>query len=159
MASELVSIIDCGELKGRGFTPFDDEGTRCKKTYLIKNGILNKRLHSCSTASSLGEEPTGNARAVNFEYEPTVRMTTTYIEPGTKSMDGLIEGIEKGIFVKRGTGMSDFTLNPLMCYMMREGKIAEPVNETVITGNVFETLNEIDCISKGFEIYSSAIGG
>ena len=53
---------------------------KAKKTYLIKDGILTGRLHSATTAASLNEELTGNARALNFEFEPIVRMTTTYIE-------------------------------------------------------------------------------
>jgi TldD protein len=162
VASEIVSIIDYGDLYGRGYTPFDDEGTRCKENYIIENGILKKRLHSCSTAALLQEDLTGNARAINFEYEPIVRMTNTYIKPGSATKEQLIKEIDEGIFVenvKRGAGMSTFTINPQICYMIRNGKISEPVNVSVLTGNVFETLNEIDGISQDFNIYASATGG
>ena len=97
--ADLLSIIDDGNEMGTGFVPFDDEGSKAKKTYLIKKGMLSGRLHNSVTASSLGEELTGNARAVNFEFEPIVRMTTTYIDSGSSSFEDLISGIEKGVYI------------------------------------------------------------
>lgn len=77
VGSNILSIVDDGNIIGRGYVPFDDEGTKSEKTYLIKDGVLKGRLHSATTANSLDENLTGNARATNFMYEPIVRMTTT----------------------------------------------------------------------------------
>ncbi|AKI97961.1 TldD/PmbA family protein [Kosmotoga pacifica] len=162
VGSELLSIVDDGNVMGTGYVPFDDEGTRAKETYLIKNGILYGRLHSAKTAAALGEELTGNARALNFEFEPIVRMTTTYIKGGKLTFEEMISEIEEGIFVetlKHGSGMSTFTLAPSMAYMIRHGRIAEPVKISVITGNVFETLNEIDGLTRDVKILEFALGG
>lgn len=162
VGADNLSIVDSGDIMGSGFVPFDDEGTRAKKTYLIKDGILSGRLHSVSTAAALKEEPTGNARAINFEFEPIVRMTNTYIEPGDKTKEELISEVKEGILVvdyNHGSGMSTFTIAPKISYMIRDGKIAEPVNISVISGNVMETLYEIDGISKEIEIISSSLGG
>lgn len=157
-----LSIVDTGEILGSGFVPFDDEGTKATKTYLIKDGILSGRLHSSLTADSLKEEVTGNARATNFEFEPIVRMTTTYIEAGDKTKEELISEVKEGILIEdinHGSGMSTFTIAPSIAYMIRDGKIAEPVNISVVSGNVMETLHEIDGISKEIEILSFALGG
>jgi TldD protein len=162
VGADNLSIVDTGDVLGSGFVPFDDEGTKSRKTYLIKNGILAGRLHSTTTAESLNEDLTGNARAINFEFEPIVRMTNTYIEPGDKTKEELISEVELGILVEdvnHGTGMSTFTIAPNISYMIRDGKIAEPVNISVITGNVMETLYEIDGISKELEILTFALGG
>ncbi|NLX62225.1 MAG: TldD/PmbA family protein [Tissierellia bacterium] len=162
VGADNLSIVDTGEILGSGFVPFDDEGTKAKKTYLIKNGILSGRLHSATTAAALEEELTGNARALNFEYEPIVRMTSTYIEAGDKTKEELISEVKEGILVvdyNHGSGMSTFTIAPKISYMIRDGKIAEPVNISVISGNVMETLYEIDGISKEMEIISSSLGG
>lgn len=162
VGSEILSIVDDGNEVGMGYTPFDDEGTKAKKTYLIKNGILSGRLHSTQTAASLYEEPTGNARAVSFEYEPIVRMTTTYIEPGNKTFEELISDIKEGIYVetiKYGTGMSTFTLAPSLAYMIRNGKLAEPVKISVVTGSVFEALYNIEGLSDDFKLLSFVTGG
>ena len=157
-----LSIVDRGDIPGSGFVPFDDEGTKANKTYLIKDGILSGRLHSSVTAESLKENPTGNARALNFEFEPIVRMTSTYIEAGDKTKEELISEVKEGILVEEinhGSGMSTFTIAPSISYMIRNGKIAEPVNIAVISGNVMETLHEIDGISKEMELLSFSLGG
>ncbi|WIV12332.1 TldD/PmbA family protein [Proteiniborus sp. MB09-C3] len=162
VGADNLSIVDTGSLLGSGFVPFDDEGTKSNKTYLIKNGILSGRLHSSATAESLKENPTGNARALNFEFEPIVRMTNTYIEAGNKTKEELISEVKEGILVEEvnhGSGMSTFTIAPSISYMIRDGKIAEPVNIAVVSGNVMETLHNIDGISKEIEVFSSSLGG
>lgn len=162
VGADILSIVDDGNLKGQGYTPFDDEGTKSRETYLIKDGVLSGRLHSGSTSALLEEGLTGNARAKDFEFEPIVRMTTTYIKEGKKSLDELISEVDEGILVEtinHGSGMSTFTLAPSMAYMIRDGKIAEPVKISVISGNVFETLNLIDGLSNELVLLSFALGG
>lgn len=162
VGSDKLTIVDTGQIIGSGFVPFDDEGTKARKTYLIKDGILSGRLHSSLTAESLNEKVTGNARAVSFEFEPIVRMTTTYIEAGEKSKENLISELKEGILIEdinHGSGMSTFTIAPSVSYMIRNGKIAEPVNISVVSGNVMKTLHEIDGISKEIELLPFALGG
>jgi len=163
VANENVSIVDSGVFSnGSGYCPVDDEGMPTKKTYLIKDGILQGRLHSLATASEFDEAPTGNARALNFEYEPIVRMTGTYIEAGKSTEEELIAGIKNGIYVNgcnHGSGLSTFTIAPSRSYRIRDGKIAEPVKVAVLSGTVFETLNKISGVSNSVKIHNSVFGG
>lgn len=162
IGQDLLTIIDDGTVSGNGYTPFDDEGTRGKKTYIIKNGKLTGRLHSTATSAALEEPLTGNARAVSFEFEPIVRMTTTYIEKGDRPLKDIIAEMDKGIFidtVKHGSGMSTFTIAPARAYKIENGKITKPVKVSVVTGNVFETLAEVDAVSEEFELLSFVGGG
>lgn len=162
VGSPILSIVDDGSELGVGYTPFDDEGTRAQKTWLIDKGVLAGRLHSGTTAAYLGEAPTGNGRALNFEFEPIVRMTTTYIDKGDLEFDELLAPIKEGILVKtikHGSGMSTFTLAPSLAYMIRDGRVAEPVRVSVVTGNVFKTLGEIDGLTNKVELLSFARGG
>ncbi len=162
VGSEILSIIDDGNKPGVGHVAFDDEGTKAVETYLIRDGCLSGRLHSAETAAALEEELTGNARAVNFEYEPVVRMTTTFISPGELSFEELLSGIKDGVYVdslNHGTGMSTFTLAPNRAYLIREGKITEPVKISVVTGSVFQTLNEIEGLTEDFKLLSFSLGG
>ena len=162
VGAEILSIVDDGSRPGTGYVPFDDEGTPAQATYLVRNGILTGRLHSVATAAALGEEPTGNARAVGFPYEPIVRMTTTFILPGNKSKEELIGEVKEGILVERvqhGSGLSAFTMAPSLAYRIKNGKIADPLNISVITGDVFTTLSEIDGLSDRLELFSFVLGG
>jgi TldD protein len=162
VGQSLLTIIDDGTVTGNGYVPFDDEGTRGKKTSIITNGILTDRLHSVATAAALEERPTGNARSINFEFEPIVRMTTTYIEKGTTPLKDIVKGIKYGVFIdtiKHGSGMSTFTIAPSRAYKIEDGKITTPIKLSVITGNVFETLQKVDAVSAEFELLSFVGGG
>ena len=162
VGSPILSIADCGSVRGSGFVPYDDEGTKARRNYLIKNGVLAGRLHSAQTAAALGEDLTGNARAVDCEYEPIVRMTTTYIEGGNLTFDELISPIEKGYFIKsikHGSGMSTFTIAPKVAYEIVNGRLGRPVQISVISGSVFETLGLIDGLTKDVKLLSFVSGG
>ncbi|OIQ16480.1 MAG: hypothetical protein BM556_15170 [Bacteriovorax sp. MedPE-SWde] len=163
VGSENLSIVDDGNWpETSGDLPVDDEGNLKTKTYLIKNGKLAGRLHSTQTAVLLDEVPTGNARAMNFQYEPIVRMTNTYIEKGEKSLEELISQIDDGLYIvgaKHGMGMSTFTIAPSKAYKILNGKLCGPVKVSVISGNVFETLNLIEEVGSDFHIASSSLGG
>lgn len=162
VASDCVTIIDDGNEDGSGFVQYDDEGTKAKKTKIITDGVLTGRLHSAATATALNESMTSNARAMNFEFEPIVRMTTTYIEKGNRKKEDIVSEIENGIYVdtiRHGSGMSTFTLAPNRAYKIEKGKITDPVKVSVVTGNVFSTLGEIDAVSEEFDLLSFVGGG
>lgn len=163
IASENLTIIDSGQhVNTSGYCPVDDDGVPAQKSYLIKNGILTGRLHSIDTAIQLGESPTGNSRAMNFEWEPIVRMTSTYIEPGAESVNSILKRCEGVLLVegvKHGSGLSTFTIAPTRGYIIDLNGEKKPVRLTVISGSVFDTLKNIEVVSSDFDLHSGAIGG
>lgn len=162
VGSPILSIAECGSILGCGYVPYDDEGTKARKNYLIKNGVLVGRLHNAQTAAVLEEDSTGNARAIDCTFEPIVRMTTTYIEGGDLDFDQLIAPIKKGYFIKtirHGSGMSTFTIAPSLAYEIVDGKLGRPVQISVLTGSVFETLGLIDGLTKNVQLLSFVTGG
>ena len=163
VGSKCLSIIDSGTHDNTsGWCPIDDEGSLAKVNYLIKEGVLLGRLHSNHTADTLEETATGNARAMNFEYEPIVRMTSTYIKGGTTPFSELLKKAEGGIYcnsVRHGSGGSTFTIAPIRAYLIKEGKLDTPVIVSVISGSVFETLDKVEDCGDDFLLGSSAFGG
>ncbi len=152
-----LNIVDSAAEPGlRGSYKYDDEGVRAVKTYLIREGKLVGRLHSRETAAKMNENPTGNARAITYRFPPIVRMTNTYIEPGTASFDDIIADTSEGIYVKNWyggmTSMEMFTFSAGEAYMIRNGKIAEAVRPVMLTGNVFSTLQNIDAIGNDLDM-------
>ena len=152
-----LNIVDGAAVPGyRGSFKYDDEGTPATKTYLIKQGVLTSRLHSRETAAKMGEQPTGNARAINYTHPPIVRMTNTFIEPGSTSFEEMISGIKEGVYAKDWyggtTSLEMFTFSAGEAYMIRDGKIAEMVRPVVLTGNVFTTLDNIDAIGNDLDM-------
>jgi len=155
--SDILNIIDDGAIPGlRGTHTYDDEGVKTRKNYLIKDGILVGRLHSRETAAKMGEEPTGNARAIGYQHQPIVRMTNTYIDKGHATFEDMIRDVNLGLYaidmVGGQTSMEMFTFSAAYGYMVRNGKIGELVRDIVLTGNVFETLMNIDMIGDAVEL-------
>ena len=162
VGSDILSIYETGTLQGSGYTPYDDEGTKAGMTYLIKDGYLAGRLHSGMTAAYLDESLTGNARAINCDFEPIVRMTNTIVKGGSCTPEELIADIEHGYYIKdikHGSGMSTFTIAPNLAYEIENGKIGKPVKIAVLTGNVFETLGLIDGVANDETVLSFVTGG
>jgi len=152
-----LNIVDSASLPGlRGSYKYDDEGVPATRTYLIREGKLVGRLHSRETAARMNEKPTGNARAINYRFPPIVRMTNTYIEPFTTSFEDIISDIKEGVYAKNWyggtTSMEMFTFSAGEAYMIRDGKVAETLRPVVLTGNVFETLKNIDAIGNDLDM-------
>ncbi|MFW5666410.1 MAG: TldD/PmbA family protein [Coleofasciculus sp.] len=163
MAIPQLNVIDDATLPGLpGTLHYDDEGVPAQRKYLIKDGILSQRLHSRETAGKMQEALTGNARAINATYPPIVRMTNTAIEPGDCSFEDMIGDIEEGVYAVRMLGGQTngemFTFAAGEGYMIRNGKIAEPVSDVTLTGNVFQTLKDIDAIGNDTLYVSGGCG-
>ncbi len=160
---ENLNVVDEGFIPGkRGNLRFDDEGVPREKTYLIRNGKLNSFLHSRETAKRMGQEPTGNARAISYRYEPIVRMTNTYIEAGEKPFEELIGSIDHGIYAKDAYGgqtqLEQFTFSAGYGHVIEDGEIGPMVRDVVLTGNIFNSLANISGIGDDLEVIGSAGG-
>lgn len=158
----FLNILDGAKVPDhRGSFSYDDEGTPSQNTYLIKEGILVGRLHSRETAGKLNEKPTGNARCLDYRFPPIVRMTNTWIEPQNNSPEDLISDIKLGIWAGNWLGGQTngemFTFASGEAKMIRDGKLAEPIKDVNLTGNVFQTLQEIDGIAN--DMYWDESGG
>ena len=105
IASDVVTVYDDGTVDGAfGSFRYDDEGVRTQKTALIKDGTLTGLMHSRETAHKLNMEPTGNARAEDFRFEPIIRMRNTYLGAGDRSFEELIEDVDFGYYLKSFRG-------------------------------------------------------
>ncbi|HID10855.1 MAG TPA: TldD/PmbA family protein [Candidatus Latescibacteria bacterium] len=150
---EDVSIVDDGTIPGLyGSIMYDDEGVSARRSYLLKEGVLVGRLHNRETSAKMGEPLTGNARAQGYSHEPIVRMTNTYIKPGDVSFEDMLSEMKLGVYavdvVGGQTMMEMFTFSAGWGYMIRNGKVEELVRDVVLTGNLFETLKNIEAVGN-----------
>jgi TldD protein len=152
----VLNVGDNGAAPGlRGTLPFDDEGTPTQDTALIQDGVLVGRLHSRETAATLGERPTGNARAMSFRHAPIVRMTNTYIANGAGTFEDLIRDVTLGVYACSAFGgqtvLENFSFTAAYGHMIRDGHVAELVKDVVLAGNLFQTLDRIERIAGDFQ--------
>lgn len=158
-----LTIVDDATLNlEAGSYYYDDEGIPASKTYIIKNGIFLNRLHSRETAAKMNEKITGNARAINYNFEPIVRMSNTYLEPRNVTFEEMISDIEEGIYAKGyiggNTNCEMFTFSAGYAYLIKNGKITDLIKDVVLTGNVFDTLMNIEAIGNDLMLFGG-LGG
>ena len=152
-----LNVIDGGAIPSlRGSYKYDDEGVPATRTKLISEGVLVGRLHSRETAAKMGENSTGNARAINYSFPPIVRMTNTLIEPGEASLEDLLADVKEGVYAKNWyggmTSMEMFTFSSGETYMIRNGQIAEMVRPVMLSGNLFTTLENLDAVANDLDM-------
>ncbi|MCX8184253.1 MAG: TldD/PmbA family protein [Sulfolobales archaeon] len=167
VASELVTIVDAGVIEGGYPVPYDDEGVPKGKTVIVDRGVLKGYLTSRDTSKELDLEPTGNARAQDISFDTLVRQTNYYAEPRDRKVDELFEGITYGIYLK-GRGAMGGQVNPSVgtytfsigpSYIIRNGEPSELVRGVVVSGNILETLKEVDAVANDLKITTSVFGG
>ncbi|HIT86730.1 MAG TPA: TldD/PmbA family protein [Candidatus Coprocola pullicola] len=158
IASGIVTAIDDGTIKNAwGSANIDDEGTPTRKNLLIENGILKSYLIDTLNGQKMGMASTGSARRESYRYAPTSRMTNTYIAPGTTKPEDIIADTEYGLYAKHmGGGSVDpatgvFNFAVLEGYMIRNGKIAEPVRGATLIGKGNEILMRIDKVGTNLK--------
>lgn len=157
------NVIDDGSIPGlAGYIPFDDEGILPCRTYLIKDGILSGRLHSRETAEKMGEEVTGNGRAISVMRQPIVRMTNTYVDNGAHSRDDLFSSVDDGLYavdvIGGQTNLEMFTFTAGYGYRIKNGKQGKMFRDVILSGNVFNTLKSIKMIADDREMFGG-LGG
>ncbi len=152
-----LNVVDGAAIPSlRGSFKYDDEGALATHTYLIREGVLVGRLHSRETAAKMGEDATGNARAISHNFPPIVRMTNTLIEPGEATLEDLLADVKEGVYVKNWyggmTSMEMFTFSAGEAYMIRNGKVEEMVRPVMLSGNLFTTLENLDAVGNDLDM-------
>ncbi len=163
LGAKNLNVLDDGTLPGLlGTHACDDEGTPVSRVPLITSGVLTAHLHSRETAAKMGEAPTGNARACNKNHRPIVRMRNTFIDNGDTPVEALFAGVDRGVYAcdmfGGQTEFEMFTFSAAYGYRIENGQRGELVRDVVLTGNVFETLRQIDGLGNDFAIAQGAGG-
>ncbi len=165
IANEKVTAIDDGTIPNAwGSINIDDEGTPAQKNVLIENGILKSYMIDKFNGRRMGMSSTGNSRRQSYAYTPTSRMTNTYIAPGTDKNEDIIASIEYGLYAKDMGGGSvnpvtgEFNFSVNEGYMVRNGKICEPVRGASLVGKGSEVIQNIDMVGTDLDMGQGMCG-
>ncbi len=158
VASDIVTAIDDGTLENRwGSANYDDEGYPQQRRVLIQNGVLKSYMVDKINGRRMNAESTGSSRRQNYKFAPTSRMSNTYIDNGESTFDEIIAATPYGLFAKKlgggsvNPGNGDFNFAVMEGYMIRDGKIAEPVRGASLVGNGGNILYKIDMIADNLD--------
>lgn len=155
IGNEMVTITDDPTAKDFGNYHYDDEGIKAKKATLVQNGILKEYINSMETAHELGIATNGHARADGYDSSPIVRMSNTYFKPGKSSIEDVFE-VRHGIYLKGMRGGSvdifsgGFMFKAEEAYEIKNSEKGKLMHDVTITGNILETLKNVECVGKDF---------
>lgn len=155
IASDIVTAVDDGSIPGAwGADAIDDEGNKTRRNVLIKNGVCTSFLVDDCNGRRMGMEGNGACRRESYMYEPTSRMSNTFIVNGHSTPEEIIKATKLGLYAaKLGGGQVDPTTGEFNfgcdeAYIIRDGKICEQVRDASLVGSAKEILFNIDMVGN-----------
>jgi len=155
IASPIVTAVDDSTIPNEwGSIDIDDEGNPGTKRVLIKDGILKDFMIDDFNGRRMGREGNGSCRRQNYKFCPTSRMSNTYIDNGTSTPEEIIKATKLGLYTVGFNGGSvdpatgEFNFGCSEAYIVRDGKVCEPVKGATLIGKGEEILKKIDMIAN-----------
>lgn len=153
IASKKLTVIENPLVKNIFFNYFDDEGVAINKKEIVKSGVLKTYLYTLETAAKDGVEPTGNG--YRGAGKASAGLGYLIVKPGRKSEEEIISNIKEGVYLTDLEGLhagmnarsGNFSLQT-QGFMIRDGKIAEPLALITVSGNLLEMFNNIKDIGS-----------
>ena len=165
IANPKVTAIDDGTIPNAwGSINIDDEGTPAQRKVLIEKGILKMYMVDKFNGRRMGMESTGSARREDYSYTTTSRMTNTFIAEGPDDNDDIISSMEYGLYAKEMGGGSvnpttgEFNFGVNEAYIVRNGKICEPVRGASLVGKGSDVIMKIDMVGKNLDLGTGMCG-
>ncbi|PKO32307.1 MAG: metalloprotease PmbA [Betaproteobacteria bacterium HGW-Betaproteobacteria-7] len=148
---EFVHIVERPHIKcGLGSASFDSDGVATRDRDVVADGILQGYFLSTYTARKLGMQTTGNAGGSH----------NLIIQPGELDRDALLARMGRGLFVTEllGHGINYVTgdySRGAAGYWVENGKIAYPVEEITIAGNLKAMFAGIVAVGSDVQVRGS----
>ncbi|MGA7674673.1 MAG: TldD/PmbA family protein [Rhizomicrobium sp.] len=139
-APSITIVDDPHRLRGLRSKPFDGEGVANARMAIVEGGVLKTWLLDCASAKQLGLATTGHA-ARGTGGPPHPSSTNFHMLPGALTPAELMADIEEGFYVTELMGMGvngvtgDYSRGACG-FWIEKGKIAYPVSEVTIAGNL-----------------------
>lgn len=155
IANPKVTAIDDGTIPNAwGSCNIDDEGNPMQRRVLIENGVLKSYMIDRLGSRRMNMPHTASGRRQDYSFETTSRMTNTFIANGPDKNEDIISSIEYGIYaaamgggsVQPFTGAFNFAVRE--GYLIRNGKICEPVRGASLIGTGSEVIQNIDMVGQ-----------
>jgi PmbA protein len=145
-------------LRGKGSSPFDSEGVRVKARQVVEAGRVQGYFLSSYSARKLGMQTTGNSGGSH-----NLTFTSRKTRPGD-DLDAMLEKLGTGLFVTElmGQGVNYVTgdySRGASGFWVEGGRIAYPVHEITIAGNMKAMLKGIEAVGADAYNYGAKTVG
>lgn len=157
VASKKLSVVENGLAKNVFFSYFDDEGVAVNKKDILKKGVLKTYLYTLESARKAGVEPTGNS--VVAGGKAVAKLNQLFVKPGRKSEEEILSKIKEGIYITDLQGLhagmnqrsGNFSLQA-EGFVIRDGKLAEPLALITVADNLLNLFNNIKDIANNSKL-------
>ena len=154
--SEKVNLVaDATVLHALGTFGYDDEGTRAKKGYLVKEGLFVGYQSSRETAVDLNlGESSGGMRADSPMALPLIRMTNINLLPGNWKAEDVIEDTKDGVLLMTNRSWSiddrrvNFQFGTEIGWRIKNGSKENMVKNPTYMGITPQFWGSCDAVSK-----------
>jgi len=147
--------------------PCDDEGVPSRRLPLVEKGTAANFFYDLQTAGMAGTKSTGHASRQGGLPNPAP--SAFIIEPGNITFDEMVSDMKEGLVIEELMGATqsnilggDFSGNVLLGYKVEMGKIVGRVKDTMVSGNIYQVLKDINALGSearwvGSSLYTPAI--
>ncbi len=153
--SPLVQISDLPHIrKGLASSPFDEEGVATYDREVVKDGVVQGYFLGTYSARKLGMKSTGSAGGNH----------NLFLKDTGEDFEAMLRKLDKGLLVTElmGQGVNSVTgdySRGAAGYWVENGKIAYPVEEITIAGNLKEMFQSIVAAGNDLNLRGSRICG
>jgi len=151
VASPLVTLTDDGLIPQGLFSgAHDGEGAARQRVTLFEDGVFRSHLHNSYTAGKAGEPNTGHGGRTGG-----IGPTNLVVRLGERTAEEIIADTDEGVYINMGSvspdpASGDISASVDFGFKIEKGKLAHPVINTMVSGDVFEFLRNLDAVSSDY---------
>ncbi len=151
VAAPLLSLSDDGlHPDGLASAPFDGEGTPCRRTPIIADGVLQGFLYDVRTAHRVGRASTGNGLRGSYQAVPSVRPTNLILQGPSTPAAEIVAGVDRGVLVTDAVGVhsganpvsGEFSVG-ISGILIEGGKLTRPLREVTLASDLLSMLKGV----------------
>jgi TldD protein len=146
--SEHMNITaDSTTPMGLGTFAFDDEGVAAAAQPIVREGVLVGWLGSREVGFA------GSMRADSWSRMPLVRMTNLHLDPGEGTLDDLIAGVDRGLYLETNKSWSiddkrlNFQFGTQIAWEIEKGKLGRMLRDATYTGITPQFWGSLDAVA------------
>jgi PmbA protein len=145
-------------MRGKGSSPFDEEGVKVQSRQVLHNGQVEGYFLSSYSARKLGMQTTGNAGGSHN------LVMSSSLTRASDDLDAMLRKLGTGLFVIElmGQGINYVTgdySRGASGFWVENGQIAYPVQEITIAGNLKDMLLGIEAVGSDAYTYGGKTVG
>ncbi len=151
IGSEVLTLVDDGLVpRGLRSSSHDGEGAARQRVTILENGVFAGMLHNSYTAGKAKASNTGHG-SQGAQVSPTNLRPAT----GRATAEEIIADVKEGLYMNIGSlnpdpVSGDISASVDFGFKIENGKLAYPVMNTMLSGHIFEVLDQVDAVSSDY---------